>query len=1014
MERCVRWLTCVVGVFWLWAFAPTAVAWAAPELPDLVPKDGSGRYYAYTEPGDLPRLKLKDGSPLPLRETKVKAKLTGLVAEVEVRQTYVNKSKKAIEAVYAFPLPENSAVNDMKIVVGKRVIRAQIRERAAAKQVYENAKKSGLTAALLEQERPNVFTQSVANIAPGHDIDVVVTYVQDLTYDAGTYEFVFPMVVGERYVSGTPTNWAPVGTGTAADTDKVPDASRVTPPVAAKGTRTGKDISIAVSVDAGSRIRSYKVPTHAVTGGLDADGRLAVKLEKKTSIPNRDFVLRYRVAQPSVASTVFLDGDDEGGHFTLVVQPPDVDVDDLVGARELVFVDVSGSMQGQPLAMCKVAMRRAISALRPLDTFNIVTFAGHTALAFDEPRPANDTNIRAATQFVDGLRGGGGTEILDAVDTVLAPDVGSGRHRYVFFMTDGYVAIEEEVGARISGWLKGLRAQGQKARVFSFGVGSSVNRELLETLARAGKGVAVYATKGDDPRRGVAKFFRYIDRAVWTDLKVDWGMDVLDLHPAEPPDLFASRAAVIHGRYRGPPSAGGEAAGEARQEEGGHDREGAGVDDLPEDREDAVGPCPRARLDRRQRDRPECVVREGDHQARPRPPPRHAIHELRRRRPFTRRQQGEPAARRPGRRQGRRGPEPQRPEWNVAARGRRHRRCWWCHVRRRRRARTDVSQGRTPRVRRSGARNRGAPRHGGLRSLPRGRGRWPVVPHPRVRRPPPAETDAMKSLALLGLLAGCSGSPELAPQPPAFEPEGQTKCGVRASAAKPLIVEWPSAERGELEARSRDGAVVVRYDSCEMEVLPNCSLRAAYRFQAFTPKRDNVVIHNEDELWARIPVGAARLEGKLARYGQLTVEMTMVGRYTLDTPTVPRAALHGDCQDATHVVSAATVGAFEFFAGRAGQVGASVEVGNAGAGAQRSRSHETLTQDGDPTACAAEGAAGGPPLQCGAFIRLEVTPLSAASPPPQPSTPPSSPVERRPFNYDRTDPDPDTGWREVD
>ena len=556
MGRCVRWLACVVGLLWLWVFAPVAVASAAPDLPDLVPKDGSGRYYAYTEPGDLPQLKLRDGSSLPLRETKVKAKLTGLVAEVEVRQTYVNKSKKAIEAVYVFPLPENSAVNDMKIVVGKRVVRAEIRERAAAKRVYEKAKKAGMTAALLEQERPNVFTQSVANIAPGNDIDVVVTYVQDLTYDAGTYEFVFPMVVGERYVSGTPTNWAPVGTGTAADTDKVPDASRVTPPVAAKGTRTGKDISISVIVDAGVRIRSYKVPTHDVVGGLDASGRLAVKLQKKTSLPNRDFVLRYRAAQPTVASTVFLDGDDEGGHFTLVVQPPDVNVDDLVGARELIFVvDTSGSMAGQPLAMCKVAMRRAIAAMRPLDTFNIVTFAGHTALAFDEPQPANDTNIRAATEFVDGLRGGGGTEILDAVDTVLAPDVGSGRHRYVFFMTDGYVAIEEEVGARITGWLKGHRAHGQKARVFSFGVGSSVNRELLETLARAGKGVAVYATTGDDPRRGVAKFFRYIDRAVWTDLKVDWGMTVLDLHPAEPPDLFASRAAVIHGRYKGTPSA---------------------------------------------------------------------------------------------------------------------------------------------------------------------------------------------------------------------------------------------------------------------------------------------------------------------------------------------------------------------------------------------------------------------------------------------------------------------------
>ena len=269
----------------------------------------------------------------------------------------------------------------------------------------------------------------------------------------------------------------------------------------------------------------------------------------------------------------------------------------------------------------------------------------------------------------------------------------------------------------------------------------------------------------------------------------------------------------------------------------------------------------------------------------------------------------------------------------------------------------------------------------------------------------------MRVLAPLGLLVGCSGSPELAPQPPTFAPEGQTKCGVRASASKPLIVEWPSAERGELEARSRDGAVVVRYDSCEMEVLPGCSLPAAYRFQPFTPKRDNIVIQNEDELWARIPVGAARLEGKLARYGQLTVDMTMVGRYTLDQPSVPRTALQGDCGDATHLVTAATVGAFEFYAGTTGQAGAAVEVGNAGAGVSRTKTHETLTQDGNPTACATKGAPDGPPLQCGAFIRLEVTPLAAAAitPAPQPTAPP---VHRRPFNHERAE--PNAGWHEVE
>ncbi len=547
MARWWRCLGCCLVVLWLWGCASYDAARgnksAGPSLatmPALVPSDGGDRFFAYTSPGDLPALRLMDGADaLPLRHTAVQVEIVGMVARVQVSQTYTNTHEEPIEAVYTFPLPENSAVDDMRMVIGDRTITAQIEQREQARRIYENARSQGRTTALLEQERANVFTQSVANIAPREDIDVVIRYVQTLTYDAGEYEFVFPMVVGPRYTD-----------------DRVADAARVTPPVAGPGTRTGHDISLTLAADPGLPIRGFDVPTHQVTGGMKPDGTLSLSLASRKTLPNRDFVLRYGVAGQAVVPTLLLDGDDTGGHFALVIQPPDVDVDALVGARELIFVvDVSGSMNGVPLSICQAAMREAIMRLRPVDTFNIITFSGRTAQAFDEARPANEHNVREALAFLRGLRAGGSTQILDAVDVALADGVGSGRHRYVFFLTDGYVAIEDEVHARTRRFIDTLDRRGQRARVFSMGVGGSPNRELLDALAKAGDGLAVVVTTREDPREAVGRFYGYIDHPIWTNLSVEWGsMKVVDVHPQTLPDLFATRPTVVHGRYVGAPA----------------------------------------------------------------------------------------------------------------------------------------------------------------------------------------------------------------------------------------------------------------------------------------------------------------------------------------------------------------------------------------------------------------------------------------------------------------------------
>lgn len=234
------------------------------------------------------------------------------------------------------------------------------------------------------------------------------------------------------------------------------------------------------------------------------------------------------------------------------------------------------------------------------------------------------------------------------------------------------------------------------------------------------------------------------------------------------------------------------------------------------------------------------------------------------------------------------------------------------------------------------------------------------------------------ALAVCALLSGC-GDKNLAGrivEPPEFLPEGQTKCHVRASQQKPLVVEWPAADRAELEARAKTQLVVVRYDGCEMEVLSHCRAPGGYRYTSVTPKEDTVAIQSLDELYAHVPIGAAKLEGKLESAGQLTVAMTMVGRLEAEQPEVSADQLEGRCSGATHLLSGMSVGAFEFYAGAEAEVGVEVGFNGAGAGGRSVSQRETLTRDGTPDACGSATEAG-PPEDCGALLRVETVRLGA-------------------------------------
>src|SRR5262249_54635477 len=311
----------------------------------------------------------------PLKHTDVKAQISGFLARVTVTQEFENPFKEKIEAVYTFPLPQSAAVDDMTMLVGDRTVRGRILRREEAEAVYEAAKNTGRTASLLNQERPKIINQDAANILPGEQIKITINYVETLKYADGSYEFVFPMVVGPRYVPGQSTGAA--SNGFAPDTDAVPDGSKITPAAAPSGMRAGHDISLTVSLDAGVPIDALNSKTHDVSVERPDDRTARVTLKDLNTIPNKDFILRYDVAGKKIEDAVLTHSTANGGFFTLILQPPERVTAEDVTPKELVFVlDTSGSMSGFPIEKARETMKLALDNLYPYDTFNLITFSG--------------------------------------------------------------------------------------------------------------------------------------------------------------------------------------------------------------------------------------------------------------------------------------------------------------------------------------------------------------------------------------------------------------------------------------------------------------------------------------------------------------------------------------------------------------------------------------------------------------------------------------------------------------
>jgi len=507
------------------------------------------------------------GKPLgncPLKHTDVKVDVSGFIARVTVRQQFHNPFKDKIEAVYVFPLSQDAAVDRMTMKVGDRLIKGQIKERGEARAIYEQAKAQGKVASLLDQERPNIFTQSVANIEPGEQVDITISYSETLDWKAGEYSFDFPMVVGPRYIPGggsapgkgvrnllpeRPEGGFAQKVPDTFSTPQVPDADRITPPVTPEGTRAGHDISIAVSLNAGLPLRRIDSKQHAVEVEYPKPDKsqAVIKLKRAKTIPNKDFVLVYETATNEIEDTILAHTDDRGKFFTMVLQPPKRVRKQLIVPKEIVFViDKSGSMSGFPIETAKQAMRLCIQGLHENDTFNLMTFCGGVGFCFPKPVANTDENQKKALAYLQGLQGSGGTEMMKAILACLAGQDDPERVRVVCFMTDGYVGNDMAI-------IDAVKKHAGIARVFSFGIGRSVNRYLLDGMARAGRGEVHYILDERQATGAAERFYERVRTPVLTDVEIDFGdLQVTELYPPQVPDLFSSKPVVVKGQYKTP------------------------------------------------------------------------------------------------------------------------------------------------------------------------------------------------------------------------------------------------------------------------------------------------------------------------------------------------------------------------------------------------------------------------------------------------------------------------------
>ena len=485
--------------------------------------------------------------------TDINIEASGLVARVSVRQAFRNEGQQWVEGVYVFPLPENAAVDRMRLHIGERFIEGEIREKEQAKKEYEKARKAGKKASLVNQQRANLFTTSIANIAPGETVIVEIEYQQTLDYEESMFGLRFPLTMTPRYIPGVPTGDRK-GSGWAADTSQVPDASLITPPFVTRSDN--HKVTMQASINAGMALdfvgsRYHPVNVHENGGVYQltfADGDVPM---------DHDLELIWRPSAASAPRALSFSEDHESQtHLLLMLVPPDdanapvVDV-----PRELILViDTSGSMHGTSIEQARQAVLLALSGLQPSDRFNVIQFNSVTHALFPNSVDASSHRLRQAQAYVGSLQADGGTEMRTALEKALLSDFDDNYLRQIIFVTDGSVGNEEALFQLIDTELG-------TARLFTVGIGSAPNGWFMAKAAEAGRGTYTFISALHEVNEKMARLFRKLERPQVTNIDIQWPKGtIVDAYPATVPDLYSGEPVVIKARLDKRPLAGDEVA----------------------------------------------------------------------------------------------------------------------------------------------------------------------------------------------------------------------------------------------------------------------------------------------------------------------------------------------------------------------------------------------------------------------------------------------------------------------
>lgn len=515
---------CILSVFLLLMNYVT-IAHAAEDNEN---EDKNGSPYFYVESQET------GVDSFPLKSTDVNVSIEGIIADTYVVQTYANEGSKPINASYIFPASTKVTVHGMQMQIGNQIVKAVIKEKEEAKQEFEEAKSEGKSASMLSEERPNVFTMDVANIMPGDEVRIELHYTELIMPSEGVYQFVYPTVVGPRYVSpalddtGTREEW----TGT---------------PYLPNGSKPTDKYNIHVSVSAGVPIGEVTSNSHEIKVDWQEKEMAQVSLKNPADYAgNRDFILDYKLTGEQISTGLITSQGEKENFFMLMVQPPERCEVEEIPLREYIFVlDVSGSMSGFPLETAKGLIYNLVSGLRETDCFNLILFSGDSLKMSERSVPATQENINKAACLIKDQSGMGGTELAEALEDALETPAMPNVSRNIVVISDGYISGEKEIFELINDNM-------DQADFFSFGIGSAVNRYLIEGIASIGQGEPFIATDTGEAARTADRFREYIQSPVMTDIKVSFdGFDTYDVEPAVVPTLYAKKPIVLLGKWRG-------------------------------------------------------------------------------------------------------------------------------------------------------------------------------------------------------------------------------------------------------------------------------------------------------------------------------------------------------------------------------------------------------------------------------------------------------------------------------